>query len=147
MKNSRNMLYPLSFLIAGFFLVGSVLATERQELWVPEGHSSSTAVLAGDYPAAIEIALNTLEPEQRSRRTDRFVSETVLCVAYAKTEQIQQALGACDNAVRLSKRAARRDEVFFTDSSNKRYTLEEIAQSNLALVSRLVASEGSAVGQ
>ncbi|MEL7538698.1 MAG: hypothetical protein AAFZ58_06900 [Pseudomonadota bacterium] len=61
-----------------------------------DGYASSRAVLKGSYERAIELALDR---EKTPIQFLRIVNATSLCVALAKTGEIESAVAACDRAV------------------------------------------------
>ncbi len=133
----------LSGVVLAAFAVTSVMAESSSELIVLEGYPSSSAVLDGNYPEAISLALAQLNANEKPSRKERFASQTALCVAYAKTRQMEHALVSCTAAKRLAKRAANADEIFTPGTGLGRRTLEQVARANFALVSALAAANAA----
>lgn len=117
-------------LLCSFFVVTSVHAESARdvEFKVITGYGSSTAILNGDYQQAVELAKVRGVGQTPY---DRAVNANSLCVAYAKLAQVEQALDACSNAVRVSRRVGSVTDIDRVAMNNRNIVRKYAASSQI----------------
>ena len=146
MKIERLKKGPVSLVVLGLLALNSTnsIFAEGVKMSVFEGYTSSDAVLAGDYPKAIELAKVALGSKNSSYM--RTVEATTLCVAYTKTKMLESAKTYCEQALENSAKAStlRKAAPSYTDEISNPMSIVKVAKINhnamLTLVDRYEVS-------
>jgi tetratricopeptide (TPR) repeat protein len=87
-------------ILAGLF--GAAVQADEQPsnyvMNVIDNKAQGEQVISGEYEQAIENII-----AQARERRNRFAESNNLCVAYAKTNELQKAVQACDEAVQKTR--------------------------------------------
>ena len=131
MKTIDDMKLKRALLVTGAVLVGAVFSaptaagetpTSAYTMTVIKDEAYGNRVTSGEYEQAISKITHG-----GVRTRDRFADQVNLCVAYAKSKDLESANAACDAALARLKQQERRA------TRNKKNLLYHDYQSNLAL--------------